>query len=371
MATHVYFQEGLKPDQIKILFRQYIEKYHTGREPDEAILEKIKIEYYSCIEEAEFMERKRTGNLTKLDKAQIAYDALNSTVGKAKAATTSFVKTAIDNVAEENRRRIEQEQAQIQKEQELSAIFQKRTYTRQDMNNKLIEYQEYLMERCVAVMKAGREYVNEVINKIHSENAQEIWESFQYKLIPKYEEKGIIRPSNYDGHAIREELEWIVLRLSGNDEEKCEETLLRNEVEAGKYITKCFKNMASQYMDPIDLVYCEKQLNSISLENISTKIVNRKKAAWRHSNIMYFIRFGWAVILLGLEFFACLINGNFGEAFLFGMLLLLLAWIYKRFCFGYAERALRRRRARFDLEEERGEIKKGLIYRFMSKHDMI
>ena len=59
-----YFKAGMTPEQVKELYRRYIQKYHNGDPKSEVLFEEITREYRDAKEDALFQERKRTGTLT-------------------------------------------------------------------------------------------------------------------------------------------------------------------------------------------------------------------------------------------------------------------------------------------------------------------
>lgn len=204
-----------------------------------------------------------------------------------------------------------------------------------------------------------------------------MWEQFQYKTIPTLEEKGVLKKSPYDDHAIREKLEWIVYQFSGNDESKTEEALLKLEVFFGQFIMECIKKVAQKFSDPVDYVDRERVMKQYQSAPLSKKVSNRYKDARNHFTFLFVLRFGLLAAFLMIETFYRISYVFHGELNYIKELVFwfasdaFVAWFYIKGAYGNARRHLRLRRARFDGEQMRIDSKKGLIFRFLARHDMV
>jgi hypothetical protein len=373
-----YFKAGMTPEQVKELYRRYIQKYHNGDPKSEVLFEEITREYRDAKEDALFQERKRTGTLTGLDKAIIAEDKAREAIGKAKNAASAYIKDAVNSAVDEHERRVQAEEAIRQSENTVSQSLRSKKYTKEDYNKVLEEYKKYLLDRIVSFCKCSSEELHFGWSAfVCKKNAQDVWEQFQYKTIPALEEKGVMKKSALDGHAIREKLEWIVYQFSGNDETKTEKALLKLEVYFGEFIIDCIKKVAQKFSDPVDYIDRERVLKQYQSTSLSKKISDRYKDAKNHFTLLFVLRFGLLVAFLVVETIfriSYVLHGEFNyvkELVFWFALDAFVAWFYIKGAYGNARRHLRLRRARFDREQMRIDSKKGPIFRFLIKHDMI
>lgn len=375
---YMYFKEGMTVEQLNAIYRKYIEKYHNGDPNNEKIFEAITSEYYAAKEDAKFQERKRTGNLTGWDKAIMAEDAARAAIGKAKSAASSYIKDTVNNAVNEYERRVKVEEEVRRSENTVSKSLSSQKYTKDDYNKTVEEYKKYLLDRFVAICKCSNDKLEfEWLGFVSKKRAQDVWEWFQYKTIPNLEAKGVLKRSALDGHAIREKLEWIIYQFNNKDEMKTEAALLKLEAFFGAFIIDCVKKYAQKFSDPIDYVSREKIIKQYQSAPLSKKISNRYKDARNHFTFLFLLRFGlFAAFLVGETIFriSYVLHGEFNyvkELVFWFALDAFVAWFYIKGAYGNARRHLRLRRARFDREQMRSDSKKGPIFRFLVKHDMI
>ncbi len=373
-----YFKEGMTVEQLNAVYRKYIEKYHNGNPNNEKIFDAITSEYYAAKEDVQFQERKRTGNLTGWDKAIMAEDAARAAIGKAKSAASSYIKDTVNNAVNEHERRVKAEEEVRRSENTVSKSLSSQKYTKDDYNKTVEEYKKYLLDRLVAICKCSNEQLEfEWLGFVSKKRAQDVWEWFQYKTIPNLEEKGVLKRSALDGHTIREKLEWIVYQFNNKDEMKTEAALLKLEVFFGSFIIECVKKFSQKFSDPIAYVAREKIIKQYQSTPLSKKISNRYKDARNHFTILFLLRFGLLVVFLVVETIfriSYVLHGEFDyvkELVFWFALDAFVAWFYIKGAYGNARRHLRLRRARFDREQMRIDSKKGPIFRFLIKHDMI
>lgn len=152
-----YFKAGMTPEQVKQLYRKYIEKYHNGDPQNEALFNQITREYYDAREEALLQERRRTGNLTGLDKAIMAEDAAREAIGKAKNAAAAYIQDTVNSAVDKHERRVRAEEETRRSERIVSNSLSSKKYTKEDYNKAIEEYKKYLLDRVVAFCKCSSE----------------------------------------------------------------------------------------------------------------------------------------------------------------------------------------------------------------------